>query len=38
MGVNRFPEDFDKGEAARAQVIQDVLFAPNPPSLVEVTN
>ena len=38
MGVNRFPEDFDKGEASRAQVIQDILFAPNPPSLVEVTS
>ena len=38
MGVNRFPDDFDKDEVARAQVIQDILFAPNPPSIDEVIN
>jgi len=37
MGYNRFPEDFDKSEAARTQVIQDVLFASNPPSIDDVT-
>ena len=29
MGVNRFPEDFDKGEASRAQVVHRYsLYAP----------
>jgi hypothetical protein len=38
MGLNRLPEDFDRAEAARAQVIQDILFAPNPPSIADVTS
>jgi len=38
MGLTRFPEDFDKCEFARNQVIHDVLFAPNPPSITDVTH
>ena len=38
MGVNRLPEDFDRAESARAQIIQDVLFAPTPPSIAEITS